>query len=420
MGSAKDDNRLASASEPSPSSENPRDDRAVEDVVERQVEIWEQEYLRQNPQGLGAFLTTPRDKANLRQALREVEAAKRGLPLPPRPALVHQATSAETAALLSERLTKWQPKSFQDAMKASAQKPRAVVDALVLEQSPTLVSALPHAVKSLSWHQASIEAVAKKIIWGHFVAPNVEKTLFVETEDPSWLVEGRTRLIARGLDLEEDDPLPGFHYVCPGPFDLVKEATELEQLILKCGPDFVVLSTMQNVLGGRNIKEPDEMQDVIAVIIRLSRAYCPVVVITHSPWDKTQRRAAGTVTLTANFPTTLHYEKSESKDETTVHVLVDSKVGARSNFYLDLIVEPDPLEEGPRSVHLVYGGQGRPKGSGKDAIQAAIEEDPGASTKEVAERVGVSERYVRNVKRNVAPLKKKARKKPQKQPEAPK
>lgn len=298
------------------------------------------------------------------------EAANRGL--------VRLAKPAETAALFSERLANWEVKGFEDAMKGSAQRPPEVIQSLVLKQSPTLVSSLPRGLKSLSWLQACIEAPAKKAVWGHFAAPNVENSLFIETEDPPWLVEARIRWIAKGLGLKEDEPLPGFHYVCPGPFDLVKEAEELERLILNWKPAFLVLSTLQNILGGRNWKEPDEMYDVSATFVRLSRLYCPIIVITHSPWDRAQRRAAGTVTFTANFPTTLHYEKFEVRKttDTTVHVLLDSKVGAGSEFYLDLTVEPDLLGEDPRSVHVVYGGRGRPKGSGKDAIRAVIEDDP--------------------------------------------
>ena len=56
----------------------------------------------------------------------------------------------------------------------------------------------------------------------------------------------------------------------------------------------------------------------------------PLVLVTHSPWDKRQKRAAGSVTQTANFLTALHYEKriARKTGDTFVHVSVDSKGGA--------------------------------------------------------------------------------------------
>ena len=51
-----------------------------------------------------------------------------------------------------------------------------------------------------------MEAPALHTVWGHFKAPNVTSTLFVETEDPAWLVEARVRGLAKGLGLSSDTP----------------------------------------------------------------------------------------------------------------------------------------------------------------------------------------------------------------------
>jgi hypothetical protein len=76
---------------------------------------------------------------------------------------------------------------------------------------------------------------------------------------------------------------------------------------------------------------------VNSAIVRLS-SLCPLVVITHSPWDRRARRAAGSITQAANFATTMHFEKVPGKTSSTfVHVSVDSKVGAeQADFSLKL------------------------------------------------------------------------------------
>ena len=44
-------------------------------------------------------------------------------------------------------------------------------------------------MKSLSLLSASLEAVVKRTVWNHFKAPDVDSVLYLETEDPSWMVE---------------------------------------------------------------------------------------------------------------------------------------------------------------------------------------------------------------------------------------
>src|SRR5215472_7574026 len=144
------------------------------------------------------------------------------------------------------------------------------------------------------------------------------------------------------------------------------------------------------------------MQDVNALIVRLSRI-CPFVILTHSPWDKRQRRAAGTITQFANFAITLHYDKLKpGEGGTAIHVVGDSKVGASiDSFSLKLLTEGD--EDDPASVRgLIYGGEGRPKGADKQAVLDALEDEPGGNAEDIAERVGVSARYVRKIKADLA------------------
>jgi predicted ATP-dependent serine protease len=90
---------------------------------------------------------------------------------------------------------------------------------------------------------------------------------------------------------------------------LVAEEEKLCESLEKYKPHFAVISTLQNLLNGRSWSKPEQMRPVAAAILRLSRSYFPVVLITHSPWDTKQRWAAGTVTQTANFMTTMHYVK---------------------------------------------------------------------------------------------------------------
>jgi len=253
-------------------------------------------------------------------------------------------------------------------------------------------------MKSLSLLSGCLEAVAKKTVWGHFAAPNVKSVLFLETEDPAWMVESRIRGLANGLGIGEKDEVPGFHYACVGPFDFLGKENRIEELLQKHAPDFVVLSTLQNLLNGRAYNRQEDMQPVMARMIKLAQS-APLVLVTHSPWDKRQKRAAGTVTQTANFLTALHYEKKIARKtrETFVHVAVDSKAGAlETDFSLKLAVDGSPRD--PGSVRKVtYIGKGWPKGTGREAILAELEEDPEASPQDIAERTGLSVRYAQTI-----------------------
>jgi hypothetical protein len=241
-----------------------------------------------------------------------------------------------------------------------------------------------------------MEAPLTKKVFNYFDAAHVERSLFIETEDPEWLVKARIRGFAKGLGVSD---IPGFNFVCPGPFDLVNFENQLGNLLDKYRPSFAVLSTLQNLLEGRDWAKPAEMQPVNAGIIRLSRKYCPLAVITHSPWDKKQKRAAGTVTQTANFMVTTHFEKAMNRktNETFAHVVVDSKGGSVVDDFT-LKLETAGSSDDPESVRKVlFLCEGWPKGLGRDAVIAEIERDPEASPKEIADRTGMSVRYVQQI-----------------------
>jgi len=311
-----------------------------------------------------------------------------------------RSTGGEVKGNLSDR---WQASTFQDAMKGSSQKPPWVIEDLLLADSATLVSAQPHAMKSLSLLSACLEAVTTKKVWGHFAADKVSSVLFLETEDPPWMVESRIRGLAKGFGISEKDRVEGFHYACVGPFDFLNENQNIQKLLDKHTPDFLVLSTLQNLLVGRDWNRQQDMQPIMSDMIMLARQ-CPLFLVTHSPWDKRQKRAAGSVTQAANFLTAMHYEKKVAvkTGETFVHVSVDSKAGAlETNFSLKLEIDGSPRD--PGSVRgLFYAGKGWPKGTGKQAILAELEADPEASPKEIAERTELTERYVQRIIREEA------------------
>lgn len=293
----------------------------------------------------------------------------------------------------------FKPRTLKDALTATVTSPPWVIQDLLLKDSATLVSAHPHLMKSLSWLCACMEAVAKRLVWGRFPAPGVERTVFIETEDPQWMVEGRIRGIAKGLGIAE---LPGFHYFSVGPFNLVDNHQEVKRLLEHYQPHFAVLSTLQSIIGDRDWSRQNAMADVNALIVNLSRI-CPLAVITHSPWNKRERRAAGTITQAANYATSIHYAKvqNSSTHETVVHVSVDSKAGAvETSFSLKLESEGSPREaDSVRSV--VYAGKGWPKGCARDAVLEALEDDPDLSNREIAERVGCSVRNVQKIRKRL-------------------
>jgi hypothetical protein len=306
----------------------------------------------------------------------------------------------ETATLSNPTplTTRWNIKGFQDAMQSTERGPQWAIEGLVAKKSATLVSGQPHAGKSLAWLDALLEAITQHKVWGHFDASNVNAVLFVETEDPAFVVEGRIRGFARGLKLATDDLIPGFHYLRIGPFELVKEEAKILELAKEYNLDLIVISTLQNLVHGADLSSQKDMAPIMALVVRLAE-YCPTVLLTHSPRDKRLKRATGTVTQDANFLTTIHFEKFRNKKagQECIHASVDSKLGCiEPDFTLSIVADGKPGDaEGVSRVE--YSCNGRPKGFAKDAILEAHEEDPGATPKEIAALVGATPRHVQNV-----------------------
>jgi hypothetical protein len=236
---------------------------------------------------------------------------------------------------------------------------------------------------------ACMEAPAKKKVWNHFAAPNVQRALFLESEDSGWMIKRRIREFAKGLGLQPGK-IPGFRYSRIGPIDLVKSEKQISQALERYRPDFVVLSTLQNLLNGASMKEQTDMAAINAMILRLASKQ-PIVVITHSPWDKTQKRSLGTVTTPANYATTMHLEK---KKETLVRVTLDSKMGMGTtspDFSLELVLDVKTGKEVRRGVYLANTAKA-------SAIRAELKANPKAKTKDLAAKYGVDERHIRQIK----------------------
>jgi AAA domain len=310
---------------------------------------------------------------------------------------------------IPEVVDPWAVRGVPDAHKGSGRQLPWVIEELLLSQSATLVSAQPHAMKSLSWLAACMEAPLTGKVWGHFGAPKVDSTLFIETEDPQWLVEARIVGLTKGLGLKETDDIPGFHYVCVGPFDFLNEKDHITKIIEKHQPKFIVLSTLQNLLANRSWLSQQDMQPIMAAIIQFSRM-SPIILVTHSPQDNSQRRAAGTITQAANFATLLHYQKTFSKTKGTgANVKMDSKAGMGGRTFSLKLVTGGPVKD-PGSVRkLVYEEAALAGSPGKEAVMAELAADPSASASEIAERAEVSARYVQHIMKEVRDSRKQPR-----------
>jgi hypothetical protein len=283
---------------------------------------------------------------------------------------------------------RWTVKSLRDALDSTVIEPPWVVEGLVLGECGTLISAHPKQMKSLSWLQACMEAPSLHTVWGHFKAPNVTSTLFIETEDPQWLVEARIRGFAKGLGLSPDD-VPGFHYTCPGPFDLLRDGKYVIPAVYEVyKPDFMVLSTLQNLIPGRGMGDQKDMGPVMSEVLGFARKYCPTVLITHSPQDSKQRRAAGSVTLAANFVIEGHYA-GRGNDGKLIHVQLHSKAGAgKSNFTLEL--ETEGADDDPSAVRrIAYTGKGDKEQSRSEQASLALVVNPTMGVDELMAKTGL-------------------------------
>jgi hypothetical protein len=315
----------------------------------------------------------------------------------PKPELTRRASQAREHPLAKG----WDIFRLEDAFRDCQAPPFAIED-LVLDSTLTLVSARPHAMKSLSWLYACMEGVLKKEVFGHFKAPNLNNVLFLETEDPAYLVKKRIQGFALGLGVRDNQEIPGFNFACPGPFNLLDEIHQLAYHINSLSLDLIVISTLQNILGGRDWNEQEAMADMLEELVRTARL-CPIVLITHSPHNPNTKRAAGTITLGANCATHLHLTKKQTPDRTCVSVELDSKAGGSENkFSLDLVSDrndDDPV----RAVRgFVYAGpleKAEKQQSKGDAVLEVLTKNPYVSAADLAALAKCSLRYAQRIRK---------------------
>lgn len=250
----------------------------------------------------------------------------------------------------------------------------------------TQISSHPHGMKSYTWLQAMIEASLGLPIWGHFESIAIKKTLFLETEDPELMVAQRVHRLAMGMNIKASD-CENCSFVMGnlGPFDLVACRDYIKRLFDHYKPDVAVLSTLQGLLGGRDWKEQSQMQDVNALLVQIAHEYCPLTVITHSPWDPKLKRSAGSVTQAANYQTLMHYEKFSSY----IKVRLDSKLDESSQFRIKIVnMEGDGLK-----FHWAIM-------DGQEAINQYLLDHPNETSQQIAEHFGCSDRYIRKLRNN--------------------
>jgi hypothetical protein len=247
-----------------------------------------------------------------------------------------------------------------------------------------------------------MESVSTRKVWGHFPSPDVRRVLYIETEDPPMVVEQRVRELSKGLGISPEAPPDGFFLACTGPFDLAKCEGELNALIDRYQPDWIVLSTLQGLLVNRDWSSQKDMSEINAIIVRLSRR-CPLVLVTHSTWDARNKRAAGSITQAANFLTTVHFEKTTTaKGETRTKVKVDCKLGQEEPEF-DLVLEtaPVPGEQRTELRRVKYAGEHVK--SDKELIKEYVAENPDATPTDVAREVGCTYEYARRTMKAPAP-----------------
>lgn len=263
------------------------------------------------------------------------------------------------------------------------------VKGLVCQGTGTQVSSQPHGCKSYSWLQAVMEASLGLPVWGHFACSGVKKTLFLETEDSEYMLHQRVQAIAHGLGIRSQDLTDATCCTVGnlGPFDLVRMSGELRRALDCYKPDFVVLSTLQGLLAGRDWTRQNEMADVNALLVQLSTEYCPLINITHSPLNTKLRRAAGTVTQAANFGNLVHYQKAELDSGTVLNINVDSKMGHHEKFKLRL------MNGRPGYVKFAY----EPVSKTAD-LRKYMDKNPEEPTESIASKFGVSSRYIRKMR----------------------
>lgn len=328
------------------------------------------------------------------------------------PAVAHGNRTAVTLAAPWIAMTR----GIEHALKGEGKPFPWAVKGLTIRRSATVVSGHPHAMKSFNCLAGCIELAYSQTLWGHFEAPTIKRTLYIETEDSEALLDARVRGLLRGFGIKSPSELPNFMYARLGPFDLVQKKEHLKQLFAHFKPDLVVLSTLQGLLGGRDWNAQDKMGPVMAAIIEMA-GLIPggLWVITHSPLNKEATRPAGTITQLANYSTALHFAKGFNEGKTCVDVKVDSKFGGEETEFC-LAIEGGELPGGGTEVRSIQYLTKKP--SMKGELVAEVLQEMGLNTKtaevvtEVRSRMpyngaDVSEAYVRRIRNKMKERRKK-------------
>lgn len=102
----------------------------------------------------------------------------------------------------------WEIFDLEQALTLDFPEPRWLVESLVPEGTVVQTSGHAHVGKTLDWLAAGIEAVALHKVWDHFDASNVQRWLYVETEDPRSRVVQRIRDLYKGLGVDHTAKFP--------------------------------------------------------------------------------------------------------------------------------------------------------------------------------------------------------------------
>jgi DNA-binding CsgD family transcriptional regulator len=295
--------------------------------------------------------------------------------------------------------TRWRKCDWKEILTAPPEQNLYLINGVVMRRSGTLLSGLPHSMKSLSALAGCLEILVRGTFWGQQIHEPITSVAFIETEDPECLVHERIRELSKGLGITADNAPSGLHIFCPGRFALTDEAgqAELIQALNTCEnpPQLIVLSTLQGMLtGGASWTKQEDMGPIMGFVSALCRQVCPVILLTHSPQDTSKQRAIGTVAQAANFAVLGHItkriiRKADGSEETVGNAKFDSKIGGEFKLTMKLVTEGNEIRG------FEYGTQA--SNQKRQDILDLHADEPDLTPEEIAERLACSARYVRKV-----------------------
>jgi len=288
------------------------------------------------------------------------------------------------------RYDRWEPRDWKTILTNPTPPTLYVIEGLLGQQSGAFIAGKPHAMKSLSTLYGSLEVLTKGTFWG-LKAHGVERVVFLETEDPRIVVEQRIRELSKGLDVDPENVPDGFVLLTPGRIDLGNAQTQatLYRKLREHKPDIAVFSTLQGMLGEQDWNQQSDMSPIHAFVMLICREICPVILITHAPQDKKQRRPIGSISQSANYLVVGHVSKwITPKGEQQISLELDSKLGGQKEFTLRLVTDGQEI----RGFE-----QGKSEHGRKEDILELHELEPELKPQEIADRLAVSVQYVRRV-----------------------